>query len=76
MLRRIAAADEAVEQARRELDDEVATAREAGFSWMLIGLALGSSRQAARNSASALQPALPVSRELRSMGPPRGTGRS
>ena len=34
VLRRIAAADEAVERARRELDDEVAAAREAGFSWI------------------------------------------
>ena len=53
VLRRIAAADEAVERARRELDDEVAAAREAGFSWMLIGLALGISRQAAQQRFSA-----------------------
>jgi hypothetical protein len=52
LLRRIAAANEAVERARRELDDEVAAAREAGFSWMLIGLALGTTRQAAQQRFS------------------------
>lgn len=45
--RRIIAAKEGVERAERELQDAVREAREAGDSWLSIGLALGVSKQAA-----------------------------
>jgi hypothetical protein len=47
-LRRIVAADEALEQARAHLDSEVQSAHDAGLSWTAIGAVLGISRQAAR----------------------------
>ncbi len=45
--RRIIAANKAVAAAEQELRDAVATAREAGDPWVVIGAALGTSRQAA-----------------------------
>lgn len=45
--RRIIAAKEGVEGAERELQDAVREAREAGDSWLSIGMALGVSKQAA-----------------------------
>ena len=47
-LRRVAAAVEAVERADKQLATEVAAARDAGLSWTVIAVALGVSRQAAR----------------------------
>jgi hypothetical protein len=47
-LRRIVAAEEALGQARGQLDDAVRAAHEAGMSWTVIGAVLGISRQAAR----------------------------
>jgi hypothetical protein len=47
-LRRVVAADEAVQRARQFLIDEVRAAHEAGHSWAAIGVVLGISRQAAR----------------------------
>jgi hypothetical protein len=47
-LRRVAAADEALERARRFLDSEVRAAHDAGHSWTAIGAVLGISRQAVR----------------------------
>jgi hypothetical protein len=47
-LRRIVAAQEALDQARRQLDDDVRAAHQAGMSWTVIGAVLGTSRQAAR----------------------------
>ena len=52
-LRRIAAADEAVERARQHLHDEVSAAHDAGLSWTAIGTVLGISRQAARQRFAA-----------------------
>ncbi|USQ81937.1 hypothetical protein NF556_09965 [Ornithinimicrobium faecis] len=46
--RRIIAAKEGVSQAERELHDAVRAAREAGDSWLSIGLALGVTKQAAQ----------------------------
>ncbi len=46
--RRIIAAKEGVAQAERELHDAVRAAREAGDSWLSIGLALGVTKQAAQ----------------------------
>lgn len=46
--RRIIAAKEGVTQAERELHDAVRAAREAGDSWVSIGLALGVTKQAAQ----------------------------
>lgn len=46
--RRIIAAKEGVAQAERELRDAVRAAREAGDSWLSIGLALGVTKQAAQ----------------------------
>ena len=45
--RRIIAAQEGVARAERELQDAVRAAREAGDSWLSIGLALGVTKQAA-----------------------------
>ena len=47
-LRRIAAADEALQRARQHLHDEVRAAHEAGLSWTAIAAVFGISRQAAR----------------------------
>ena len=47
-MRRIIAANEALEAAQTELRDAVNAAREAGDSWAVIGVALGISRQAAQ----------------------------
>ncbi len=44
-LRRIAAAKEAVERDEAELTAAVVAAREAGDSWTMIGLMLGTSKQ-------------------------------
>lgn len=46
--RRIIAAHEALAAAENELRQAVAAARDAGYSWTLIGAALGISRQAAQ----------------------------
>lgn len=46
--RRIIAAKEGVASAERELHDAVRAAREAGDSWLSIGLALGVTKQAAQ----------------------------
>ena len=46
--RRIIAAQEAVARADRELHDAVREAREAGDSWLSIGMALGVTKQAAQ----------------------------
>lgn len=46
--RRIIAAKEGVARAERELHDAVRAAREAGDSWLSIGLALGVTKQAAQ----------------------------
>lgn len=46
--RRIIAAKEGVAHAERELHDAVRAAREAGDSWLSIGLALGVTKQAAQ----------------------------
>ena len=46
-IRRIIAAAEALHAADSELRDAVMTAREAGDTWEVIGMALGVSRQAA-----------------------------
>ncbi|MGO0577698.1 hypothetical protein [Ornithinimicrobium panacihumi] len=46
--RRIIAAKEGMAQAERELHDAVRAAREAGDSWLSIGLALGVTKQAAQ----------------------------
>lgn len=46
--RRIIAAKEGVAQAERELRDAVTAAREAGDSWLTIGVALGVTKQAAQ----------------------------
>jgi hypothetical protein len=45
--RRIIAARKALEEAKQELRDSVAAAREAGDSWTVIGAALDTTRQAA-----------------------------
>ncbi len=45
--RRIIAAREAVDTAAAELKEAVASARAAGDTWAMIGLALGTTRQAA-----------------------------
>jgi hypothetical protein len=45
-LRRIAAANEMVDAAESKLREAVRDARDAGFTWGLIGMALGTSRQA------------------------------
>ena len=45
--RRIIAARKAVDSADQELRDAVAAAREAGDPWLIIGAALGVSKQAA-----------------------------
>ena len=55
-MRRIIAANEALDAAHAELRDAVNTAREAGDSWAIIGLALGISRQAAQQRFSATVP--------------------
>jgi hypothetical protein len=47
-LRRVVAAEEALERARQHLDAEVRGAHDAGLSWTAIGAVLGVSRQAAR----------------------------
>lgn len=47
-LRRVTAANEAVDRARQHLADEVTAARKAGLSWTMIGAVLGVSKQAAR----------------------------
>jgi dihydroxyacetone kinase len=47
-MRRIIAANEALEAAQTELRDAVKAAREAGDSWAVIGVALGTTRQAAQ----------------------------
>ena len=52
-LRRIVAAQEALDQARRQLDDDVRAAHQAGMSWTVIGAVLGTSRQAARQRFAA-----------------------
>lgn len=46
--RRIIAAAEGVGRADRELHDAVRAAREAGDSWLSIGMALGVTKQAAQ----------------------------
>lgn len=46
--RRVIAAKEGVAQAERELHEAVRDAREAGDSWLSIGLALGVTKQAAQ----------------------------
>lgn len=46
--RRIQAAQDGVTQADRELHDAVRSAREAGDSWLSIGMALGVTKQAAQ----------------------------
>jgi hypothetical protein len=46
-MRRIAAARDRLAQADRELHEAVAAARAAGDTWSMIGMALGTSRQAA-----------------------------
>lgn len=46
--RRIIAAQEGVSRADRELHDAVREAREAGDSWLSIGMALGVTKQAAQ----------------------------
>ena len=46
--RRIIAAAEGVGRADRELRDAVRAAREAGDSWLVIGMALGVTKQAAQ----------------------------
>jgi len=46
--RRIIAAKEGMARAERELHDAVRAAREAGDSWLSIGLALGVTKQAAQ----------------------------
>lgn len=46
--RRIIAAKEGVARAERELQDAVRAARDAGDSWLSIGLALGVTKQAAQ----------------------------
>ena len=46
-LRAIGAALDAVEAAKRQLEDAVADAKKAGESWNAIGIVLGTSRQAA-----------------------------
>ena len=46
--RRIIAAHEGVARADRELHDAVRAAREAGDSWLSIGVALGVTKQAAQ----------------------------
>lgn len=46
--RRIIAAAAGVENADRELHDAVRAAREAGDSWLSIGMALGVTKQAAQ----------------------------
>ena len=46
--RRIIAAAEGVSRADRELHDAVRAAREAGDSWLSIGMALGVTKQAAQ----------------------------
>lgn len=50
--RRIIAAKAAVVEADRELHDAVRAAREAGDSWLSIGLALGVTKQAAQKRFS------------------------
>ncbi len=47
-LRRIAAADEAVDRARQRLTDTVRAAHDAGHSWTAIAAVLDITRQAAR----------------------------
>jgi len=51
-MRRIIAANEALDTAQAELRDAVNAAREAGDSWAVIGVALGISRQAAQQRFS------------------------
>lgn len=46
--RRIIAAQDGVARADRELHDAVRAAREAGDSWLSIGMALGVTKQAAQ----------------------------
>ncbi|UQN29381.1 MULTISPECIES: hypothetical protein [Brachybacterium] len=46
--RRILAAREGLVRAERELRDAVATARDTGISWTVIGAALDTTRQAAQ----------------------------
>lgn len=46
-LRRIAEAQQAIDEAQQELRDAVAAARQAGDSWAAVGMVLGVSRQAA-----------------------------
>lgn len=46
--RRILAAQEGVARANRELHDAVQAARDAGDSWLSIGMALGVTKQAAQ----------------------------
>ncbi|RNL63200.1 hypothetical protein EFK50_16000 [Nocardioides marmoriginsengisoli] len=45
--RRIIAAQKAIDAAEQELSDAVAAAREAGDPWLMIGAALGVTKQAA-----------------------------
>ena len=47
-LRRIVDAQEALDESRQRLEDEVRAAHDAGMSWTVIGAVLGISRQAAR----------------------------
>jgi hypothetical protein len=58
-MRRIIAANEALNAAQTELRDAVNAAREAGDSWAIIGLALGVSRQAAQQRFSPTAQATP-----------------
>ncbi len=51
-MRAIAAARNAVNQAERQLEQAVTDAKEAGESWNAIGVALGTSRQAAHRKFS------------------------
>ncbi len=46
--RRILAAQDGVTRANRELHDAVRAAREAGDSWLSVGMALGVTKQAAQ----------------------------
>ncbi|MFT4187570.1 MAG: hypothetical protein QM621_03220 [Aeromicrobium sp.] len=60
--RRIIAARKAIDAAEAELRAAVASAREAGDSWTVIGAALGTSRQAAQQRFGATSSAKSVPR--------------